>query len=75
MTITGYRGWVNDLAISPDGKTLAIGVMDGSVKLWDLAAARWRSEDHVPSGNSFSIAISPDGKTVASGGCKKRFVF
>ena len=41
--------------------------MDGWVKLWDLGAARWRSEDRIPGGNSFSIALNPDGKTVASG--------
>jgi len=28
--------WVNDVAVSPDGKHIASGSMDQTIKIWDL---------------------------------------
>ncbi len=36
-TLQGHRGWVSSVAFSPDGTTLASGLADGTVKLWDVA--------------------------------------
>ncbi len=33
-------GVVNSVAFSPDGKTLASGSLDKSIKLWDVAAGK-----------------------------------
>src|SRR5688572_27491023 len=34
---TGHSGWVYSVAFSPDGKLLASGSSDQTIKLWDVA--------------------------------------
>lgn len=58
--------WVNSIAISPDGQTLASGSKDGTIKMWN---PRTMEEIYTLMGHSdfiTSVAISPDGKTLAS---------
>ena len=56
------------VAFSPDGKTLATGAFDGSVKLWSLTAEQEVVTLSVPRGGIFrSLAFSPDGSTLAVG--------
>ena len=52
------------LTFSPDRKTLAAGLIDGSIKLWEIATGkelRTLNEQTVQ-----SLAFSPDGRTLAS---------
>jgi transcriptional regulator with XRE-family HTH domain len=59
---------LNSVAFSPDGKTLAAGNADDTVRLWDLATRRPIGVPltaHVGPVNS--VAFSPDGKTLATG--------
>jgi WD40 repeat protein len=56
------------VAFSPDGKTLASGSLDNSVRLWDVASHRQVGPPLTGhTDNVSSVAFSPDGKTLASG--------
>ena len=39
-TLEGHKGLVFSVTYSPDGKTLASGSFDGTIKLWDMPAAK-----------------------------------
>ena len=55
------------VCISSDGRTLASGSEDNTIKLWDIDTGKLR---HTLSGLSDavnSVSISPDGRTLASG--------
>ncbi|MDQ1745403.1 MAG: hypothetical protein QOE23_3742 [Pseudonocardiales bacterium] len=66
--LTGHTQRVNTLAFSPDGKTLASGSDDGTVRLWDVPGQRQVGGLVVGhTGDVFTMAFSRDGKTLASG--------
>ena len=63
----GHSLGVTSVAFSPDGKLLASGSADNSIKLWNVASGR---ELRTLSGHTApvsSVAFSPDGKVLASG--------
>ncbi|QLE56224.1 trypsin-like peptidase domain-containing protein [Nostoc sp. TCL26-01] len=66
-TLKGHSNWVKSVAISPDGRTLASGSYDNTIKIWNIATGE---EIRTLNGHSYdvwSVAISPDGRTLASG--------
>ena len=64
-TFTGVSNPAFSVAVSPDGKTLAVG-SSKDIQLWDLSAGQLRSTLSGHGGNVWSVAISSDGQTLAS---------
>jgi WD40 repeat protein/serine/threonine protein kinase len=62
QTLRGHTGAVTALAFAPDGKTLATGGADRSVRVWDLASRRHLK---LLGCSGKPVAFAPDGKTLA----------
>ncbi|MFO0958442.1 MAG: protein kinase, partial [Isosphaeraceae bacterium] len=65
------EAWVESLEYSPDGSLLAMGLLDGTLRVWEVDESR---ERHVHAGHTAgvqrggvdAVAFSPDGLRVAS---------
>jgi WD40 repeat protein len=66
-TLAGHTQRVAALGFSPDGRTLATGNTDRTVRVWDVAAGTLRLALEGHAGSVLSVAFSPDGALLASG--------
>uniref|UniRef100_UPI000563F62C nSTAND1 domain-containing NTPase n=1 Tax=Planktothrix agardhii TaxID=1160 RepID=UPI000563F62C len=66
-TLGGHAQGVNGVSFSPDGKFLATGSADRTVKLWDISTGKEIKtlSGHINSVNG--VSFSPDGKLLATG--------
>jgi WD40 repeat protein/tetratricopeptide (TPR) repeat protein len=61
-------GMVEDVAFSPDGKTLALASWEGTVQFWDVAGGKLLETLKGHSSAVSAVVFSPDGRTLATGG-------
>lgn len=66
--LSGHTGRDRALAVSPDGRWLASGSHDQTIRLWDLAARREIRQFLGHRGPVVALAFSPDSQHLASGG-------
>ncbi|KAA6408308.1 MAG: hypothetical protein FRX48_08050 [Lasallia pustulata] len=71
QTLEGHSDWVNAVAFSPDGKQLASGSGDMTVRIWDAATGATLQTLEGHSDWVSAVAFSPDGKQLASGSSDK----
>ncbi|OBT95231.2 hypothetical protein VE01_07574 [Pseudogymnoascus verrucosus] len=67
QTLAGHLGWVEAVAFSPDGKHIASGSRDNTIKLWDASTGSLQKTLASHLGLVGAIAFSLDGKHIASG--------
>jgi serine/threonine protein kinase len=67
-TLTGHGDVVLAVAFNPDGRTLASGASDRTVRIWDTATGRSISTSKEHRGKVLDLAFSPDGSRLASAG-------
>jgi sugar lactone lactonase YvrE len=75
QTLPGHSSFVNSLAISPDGKTLASGSWDKTIKIWNLETGAFIGTLSGHSDRVNSVTISGDGKMLASGSSDETIKF
>lgn len=71
-TMTGHTREVSSIAISPNGKLIASGSVDLTVKIWDTASKECLASMEGHDGEVKALAFSPDGKSLASGEMYKK---
>jgi WD40 repeat protein len=65
-TLYGHQDTVISVSISPDGKTLASGSGDKTIKIWEIGTGKLLRTLYGHQDTVISVSISPDGKTLAS---------
>lgn len=67
VILRGHLNAVYSIAFSPDGKTLASGSADETIRLWNAVTGQHKATFRSHSGVIASLAFSPDGQILASG--------
>src|SRR5205823_8341995 len=65
LTLGKHPKWVNSVAYSPDGKRLASGSTDGTIKVWEADTGQETLAFHHPD-VIMKVAFSPDRRLLAA---------
>ena len=69
--LKGHTNTINSVAFSSDGRRVATGGLDHTIRIWDVTTRRQLAQaEDVP--RCISLAFSPDGRTLASGHFDRR---
>src|SRR5262249_40089024 len=63
----GHTAVVASIALTADGRMLASGSYDATIKLWDMASCKETATLRGHTAGVYSVAFTPDGKVLASG--------
>jgi WD40 repeat protein len=66
QTLRGHKDFVGLIAFSPDGKTLATGSFDKTIRLWDVKTGKEKAVLR-ERGPVLGLAFTPDGKALLAG--------
>jgi len=67
IKVLGKPTFLAPLELAPDGRTVATGGHDGTLKLWDVASGKEISSFQVGGGTVQSLAFAPQGDLLAAG--------
>ncbi len=65
--LRGHTDAVYAVAVTPDGKKVASGSEDETLKIWDLDSGQYLTTPKGHTGTIYNATVTPDGKKVVSG--------
>jgi len=71
MVLRGHEDAVLSVSFSPDGRLLASGSNDNTIRLWRVSDGECIAILRGHEGSVYSVSFSPDGRLLASGSYDK----